>query len=99
MSPLDRTFEFKTAFEKAETAWLRWRRSPMGDAAYEGHGVVLLQAFIDAGAAYLEYARQQTGVRRRDPARYARDSSASSDGKPAWDADLHVPDFLRRQAD
>ena len=95
--PIDRTFEYQRAFEKAETAWIRWRRSPLGEAPYEAQGVALLQAFMDAAATYLEHARQQTGVRFHDPARYAKDVNLADLG-PAWDADLEIPSFLRRQA-
>lgn len=95
--PADQTFQLQRAFEKAEAAWIGWRRSPLGDEAYENHGVALLQAFLDAGAAYLEYARQQTGVRRHDPTRYVRETGLLAEGRAEWDADLNVPAFLRRR--
>jgi hypothetical protein len=96
LSTLDRTYEFKRAFELAEAAWMRWRKSPPGDAAHERHGEALSQAFLDAAAAYQDYARQETAVRRDNTARNAlntgRAFKAATD-----DYDLDLPDFLRRK--
>ncbi len=99
MSPLDRTLEFKMALEKAERAWFRWKKSPLGDLAFEHHGEALLQAFVDATVVYLNYARHQTAVRLRDPSMYSQSLAQRSKTAATDDEDLDVPDFLRRPVD
>jgi hypothetical protein len=98
MSPLDRTREFQRAFEKAEEAWLRWKRSPLGDVTYELQGEVLMQAFVEAARTYLNCARHHTAVRRRDPALYTHTAADILEGRGGDEDVLDIPDFLRRNA-
>ena len=97
MSPLDRLPEFQRAFLEAEQAWTRWRKSPPGHPDQEAHGEVLLQALLDAMAAYQDYARQQTTERRDNAARRPAGSPLIPDGV-TQSTGLDIPAFLRRQS-
>ena len=96
MYPLDRLPEFQRAVLEAEQAWMRWRKSPPGNPDQEAQGEVLLQALLDAMAAYQAYAREQTIQRRDNAARRPAGSPLVPDGVTQATG-LDIPAFLRRE--
>ena len=102
--PHDQLEEYRSAFQKAERDWLRWRSMPANHAGYGsrtvGFGPMLLDRLERAMRAYEEYARAQTNEKLQNAGRNGISVKTSLDlGQEIdWGPD-YLPDFLRRRTD